>query len=66
MRAFGPLLVRALAMTWKTDIVGLDSVDAVRQGDAGTGDATARGCLLALWHGRMLVGVAFGRKRARR
>lgn len=63
MRAFGPLLVRALSVTWKTEAFGIENVSPVSQADAATVGAKARGCLLAAWHGRMLVGVAFGRKR---
>ena len=50
----GPLLLRIFARTWRPQIVGKDNIEAAR-GPGG-------GFLLALWHGRMLVGVPYHRE----
>ncbi len=49
----GPLLLRVLGHTWREEIIDGDNIEAAR-GPGG-------GFLLALWHGRMLVGVPYHR-----
>jgi lysophospholipid acyltransferase (LPLAT)-like uncharacterized protein len=46
--AFGPSGLRALARTWETELLGEEHLRAAER---------APGRLLALWHGRMLVGT---------
>ena len=61
MRVFGPVFVRVLSKTWKTEVLGTDLVAQTQgAGQAGTG-ASKSGCMVAAWHGRMLVGVEYGR-----
>lgn len=47
---FGPFLLRRLSRTWKVTILGAENLEAAR-GKGG-------GRLLAMWHGRMLLGLA--------
>lgn len=46
LKVFAPTLLRGLARTWRTEVVGQEHYDAAGKD---------RGFLLALWHGRMLV-----------
>lgn len=63
MRVLGPLFVRVLSKTWKTDVFGDEHLRPEgATGLASRGEAT-RGCMLAMWHGRMLLGVEHGRAR---
>ncbi len=50
MRLVGPRFVRALSKTWKTEVLGLEHLGLV-------GGEISRGFMIAIWHGRMLVGV---------
>jgi lysophospholipid acyltransferase (LPLAT)-like uncharacterized protein len=58
LRVLGPPLVRALSWTWKVELVGQEIWARFTDDDSPT-----RGCMAALWHGRMLLGVDFGRAR---
>ncbi len=53
MRVFGPAFVRVLAWTWRTEITGRENLLPAARPE-GEGPS---GKLIALWHGRMLVGV---------
>lgn len=60
MRMFAPTMLRGLARTWRTDVIGQEHFDAVTAPDPrgepdDEGNGGRRGFLLALWHGRMLV-----------
>ncbi len=46
---FAPLLVKLLSWTWRIERLGEDNYREVRE---------AEGTLFAIWHGRMLVGLA--------
>lgn len=72
LRWIGPPLVRALSSSWRTEVFGLENLAA--PADAPVGDGTAahapgaepgrpRACMTAVWHGRMLAGMHFGRTR---
>jgi len=63
MRAFGPSLVRLLSWTWKTEILGLEHLGAAGERRPDATPIAGAGCMIALWHGRILLGVEFGRKR---
>ncbi|HTF89159.1 MAG TPA: lysophospholipid acyltransferase family protein [Planctomycetota bacterium] len=62
MRAFGPGFVRALSRTWRTEVFGLELLGVAERADPNSKDSSKPGCMIALWHGRMLVGVEYGRK----
>jgi lysophospholipid acyltransferase (LPLAT)-like uncharacterized protein len=61
LRFFGPGLVAALSRTWKTQVVGLEHLGEAA--DRSLASKPKPGCMIALWHGRMLLGVDFGRAR---
>ena len=46
---FGPVVLRALSRTWKMTVLGEEHLEAARAG--------GRGHFMALWHGRMIVGL---------
>lgn len=50
MHALGPAFLRALSLTWRMTVVGTENLEAVASGGAG-------GHFMALWHGRMLLGL---------
>lgn len=63
MRVFGPGFVRALSKTWKTDVVGLEHLGSAGGADPRASAGPKPGCMVAIWHGRMLVGVEYARAR---
>ena len=63
MRMVGPGFVRLLAKTWKTEVLGLEHLGAAGDAPSKTTADSSQGRMIALWHGRMLVGVAYGRER---
>lgn len=51
MGSLGPIVLRALASTWKTTLIGEENLEAARK--------DGRGQILAIWHGRLLVPMPF-------
>jgi lysophospholipid acyltransferase (LPLAT)-like uncharacterized protein len=62
MRMLGPSFVRVLSRTWKTDVLGRELLGSAARADPRSSDEGNAGCMIAIWHGRMLVGVEYGRK----
>src|SRR5690349_18742253 len=62
MRVFGPAFVRALSRTWKTEVLGRELLGVAARADPRSTVQGQPGCMIAIWHGRMLVGVEYGRK----
>jgi len=62
MRVLGPGFVRALSKTWKTEVLGREHLGEAANADPRARHGTDAGCMIAIWHGRMLVGVEYGRK----
>jgi len=50
VHGLGPIFLGTLARTWRLTIVGTDNLPSVSSG--------AKGHFIALWHGRMLLGLA--------
>ena len=53
LSTLGPSVLRRLAHTWRLEVLGLEHMRAL--GDAG--------CMIAIWHGRMLLGIEYYRGR---
>lgn len=53
LRGMGPLLIRALAWSWRTQRLGYEHYQSLREGEAGF--------LAAIWHGSMLPLVPYHR-----
>jgi lysophospholipid acyltransferase (LPLAT)-like uncharacterized protein len=49
LRVFGPQTFAVVARTWKYEILGQENLDQALQAHGG--------CLITLWHGRMLLGL---------
>lgn len=62
MRWIGPGFVQLLSKTWKTEVLGLEHVGPAAQRKPGAEPIAGSGRMIALWHGRMLLGVAYGRQ----
>ena len=62
MRGFGPGFVRLLSKTWKTEVLGLENLGPRSEPDANRITRPLRGCMVAMWHGRMMLGVEYGRE----
>ncbi|HUR27763.1 MAG TPA: lysophospholipid acyltransferase family protein [Planctomycetota bacterium] len=62
MRVLGPSFVRALSKTWKAEVLGRELLGIAARADPRSAVEGNAGCMIAIWHGRMLVGVEYGRK----
>lgn len=62
MRAIGPAVVWLLSKTWRTQLHGIEHLGPSGRRGSRSGDGRP-GLMIALWHGRMLVGVDFGASR---
>ena len=57
LRWMGPPLVRALSRTWKVELIGAEQFERMARARGDGADGGASGCMVAAWHGRMLLGV---------
>jgi lysophospholipid acyltransferase (LPLAT)-like uncharacterized protein len=46
--AIGPAVIGGLARSWRTDVHGREHLQSLGEG---------KGCMIAIWHGRMLLGM---------
>ena len=63
MRIFGPSFVKCLSWTWRTEVLGLEHLGAIGERTSGATRNPGSGRMIAIWHGRMLLGVSYGRER---